>query len=97
MTINHIIELHYDELYHQFARIKDKAIAQSRTDEDVIHDVMYVALKKYQNQDISEDEGLAYLKKALAMAKKFQKNKKSMDLILIENLKVFDNEPLPDD
>lgn len=97
MKINQIIELHYAELYQQFAKIKNKASANSRTDEDVIHDVMYVALRKFQNQEVEESEGLHYLMKSLAMAKKFQKNKKGHDLILLENIKVLDNEPLPDE
>ena len=74
MTIGGIIEKNYDYL-QSFLKRRDVVVGQHITSEDVFQNVMVMALNKYKDKDVDESEGLAYLRKSLAMELKFQYKK----------------------
>lgn len=85
MTISDIIEKHYDTLKKGVNG--ELVISQGRTTEDILQDVCLTALRKYKNTDISEEEGLSYLKKTLFTEKHFSYNRKKNEiLIFTDNL-----------
>ena len=85
MTISDIIEKHYDTLKKDVNG--EKVISHSKTSEDILQDVCLTALRKYKNTDISEEEGLSYLKKTLFTEKHFSWNRKKTDiLVYMENI-----------
>ena len=85
MTISDIIEKHYDTLKKEVNG--EKVISHSKTSEDILQDVCLTALRKYKNTDISEEEGLTYLKKTLFTEKHFSWNRKKSDiLVYMENI-----------
>lgn len=80
MKINDIISKHYNTLHKEVNG--ELVISQGRTTEDILQDVCITALRKYKNQDIEEEEGLAYLKKTLFTEKHFSWNRKKGEMIL---------------
>ena len=85
MTISDIITKHYDTLKKEVNG--EKVISHSKTSEDILQDVCLTALRKYKNTDISEEEGLTYLKKTLFTEKHFSWNRKKSDiLVYMENI-----------
>lgn len=85
MTISDIITKHYDTLKKGVNG--ELVISQGRTTEDILQDVCLTALRKYKNTDISEEEGLTYLKKTLFTEKHFSYNRKKNEiLIFTDNL-----------
>ena len=74
MTIAEIINDHYEEL-KSMCKNTNTVVSCHRTSEDVFQDVMVMALNKYKDRKISEDEGIKYLRKSLAMELYFQWNK----------------------
>ncbi len=80
MTISDIIEKHYDTLKKEVNG--EKVISHSKTSEDILQDVCLTALRKYKNTDISEEEGLSYLKKTLFTEKHFSWNRKKSDILV---------------
>ena len=85
MTISDIITKHYDTLKKEVNG--EKVISHSKTSEDILQDVCLTALRKYKNTDISEEEGLTYLKKTLFTEKHFSWNRKKTDiLVYMENI-----------
>lgn len=80
MTISDIIEKHYDTLKKEVNG--EKVISHSKTSEDILQDVCLTALRKYKNTDISEEEGLTYLKKTLFTEKHFSWNRKKTDIMV---------------
>lgn len=80
MKINDILEKHYNTLKKEVNG--ELVISQGRTTEDILQDVCITALRKYKNQDIEEEEGLAYLKKTLFTEKHFSWNRKKGEMIL---------------
>ena len=85
MTISDIISKHFDTLKKEVNG--EKVISHSKTSEDILQDVCLTALRKYKNTDISEEEGLTYLKKTLFTEKHFSWNRKKTDiLVYMENI-----------
>ena len=85
MTISDIITKHYDTLKKEVNG--ELVISHSKTSEDILQDVCLTALRKYKNTDISEEEGLSYLKKTLFTEKHFSWNRKKSDiLVYMENI-----------
>ena len=85
MTISDVITKHYDTLKKEVNG--EKVISHSKTSEDILQDVCLTALRKYKNTDISEEEGLTYLKKTLFTEKHFSWNRKKTDiLVYMENI-----------
>ena len=80
MTISDIIEKHYDTLKKEVNG--ELVISHSKTSEDILQDVCLTALRKYKNTDISEEEGLTYLKKTLFTEKHFSWNRKKTDIMV---------------
>ena len=80
MTISDIIEKHYDTLKKEVNG--EKVISHSKTSEDILQDVCLTALRKYKNTDITEEEGLSYLKKTLFTEKHFSWNRKKTDILV---------------
>ena len=80
MTISDIIEKHYDTLKKEVNG--ELVISHSKTSEDILQDVCLTALRKYKNTDISEEEGLTYLKKTLFTEKHFSWNRKKTDILV---------------
>lgn len=85
MLISEIITRHYDTLKKEVNG--ELVISHSKTSEDILQDVCLTALRKYKNTDISEEEGLTYLKKTLFTEKHFSWNRKKSDiLVYMDNL-----------
>ena len=85
MLISDIISRHYDTLKKEVNG--EKVISHSKTSEDLLQDVCLTALRKYKNTDITEEEGLSYLKKTLFTEKHFSWNRKKTDiLVYMENI-----------
>ena len=80
MTISDIITKHYDTLKKEVNG--ELVISHSKTSEDILQDVCLTALRKYKNTDISEEEGLSYLKKTLFTEKHFSWNRKKTDILV---------------
>ena len=80
MTISDIISKHYDTLKKEVNG--ELVISHSKTSEDILQDVCLTALRKYKNTDISEEEGLTYLKKTLFTEKHFSWNRKKTDIMV---------------
>ena len=80
MLISEIINRHYDTLKKEVNG--ELVISHSKTSEDILQDVCLTALRKYKNTDISEEEGLSYLKKTLFTEKHFSWNRKKTDILV---------------
>lgn len=80
MLISDIITKHYDTLKKEVNG--ELVISHSKTSEDILQDVCLTALRKYKNTDISEEEGLSYLKKTLFTEKHFSWNRKKSDILV---------------
>lgn len=90
MKINEIIEKNYNNLLKYIEKNRDVAIANSKTGEDIFHDILYTAMNKFKDEDISEEDGLSYIKKTLFYEQLFQQNKKSKDkLIFTDDLENY--------
>ena len=80
MSISDIISKHYETLKKEVNG--ELVISHSKTTEDILQDVCLTALRKYKNSDISEEEGLSYLKKTLFTEKHFSWNRKKTDIMV---------------
>jgi len=80
MTIREIISNHYDEL-HSYCSA-DKVISLSKTEEDILQDVCMTACRKFKENDISEKDGISYLKKTLFTELHFQYPRKKGEILL---------------
>ena len=80
MTISDIITKHYDTLKKEVNG--ELVISHSKTSEDILQDVCLTALRKYKNTDISEEEGVSYLKKTRCTEKHFSWNRKKTDIMV---------------
>lgn len=91
MTINDIISKHYKTLHNDVNG--ELVISQGRTTEDILQDVCLTAIRKYKDSDITEEEGLAYLKKTLFTEKHFSWNRKKNEiLVYVGNLEDMKDE-----
>jgi DNA-directed RNA polymerase specialized sigma24 family protein len=91
MTINEIITNHYDEL-HAYCS-SDKVISLSKTEEDILQDVLVTAMKKFKDKEITEREGMDYLKLTLYNEQLFQKARLKKDkLTFVENIESYDKD-----
>lgn len=85
MTIKEIIARHYEELHRYCSN--DKVISLSKTEEDILHDVCITAMKKYKEKNISEGEGMDYLKLTLYNEQHFQMARKKKDrLVYVDDI-----------
>lgn len=80
MTIKDIITKYYAVLHKEVDG--ELVISQGRTTEDILQDVCITAMRKYKEQDITEEEGLGYLKKTLFTEKHFSWNRKKGEIIV---------------
>lgn len=80
MKISDVISKYYNTLHKEVDG--ELVISQSRTTEDILQDVCITALRKYKNMDITEEEGLAYLKKTLFTEKHFSWNRKKNEILV---------------
>ena len=80
MTIQSIISKHFKTLQKEVSG--EMVISQSRTTEDILQDVCLTALRKYRDKDITEEEGLNYLKKTLFTEKHFSWNRKKNEILI---------------
>ena len=83
MTIADILTKHYKSLKNEVNG--ELVISQSRTTEDILQDVCITALRKYGDSDITEEEGLTYLKKTLFSEMHFSWNRKKGDILVLTN------------
>ena len=92
MTIKEIIDSNYDYL-HNFCS-SDKVISLSKTEEDILHDVLITAIRKFKERDISEQEGMSYLKLTLYNEQLMQTRRICKDkLVFVENISEYDKLP----
>lgn len=88
MRIQEVITKHWSQLS---GACQDRVICSSKTEADVVQDVMLTALNKYKNGDVDEAEALEYLKKTLQTEKYF-----SYKRIVNEKLVYFEDILLED-
>lgn len=87
MLINDVITKNYSKLKRLSVHNPDKVISFSLTQEDILHRVFVMAINKFGNNNITEEEGLTYIKKTLYNENKFQYHRKKNDtLVLMECL-----------
>ena len=92
MTIREIIDSNYYYL-HNFCS-SDKVISLSKTEEDILHDVLITAMRKFKDKDISEQEGMSYLKLTLYNEQLMQTRRICKDkLVFVENISEYDKLP----
>lgn len=84
MKINDILAKHYDTLKKEVNG--ELVISQGRTTEDILQDVCITAMRKYKEQEIDEEEGLAYLKKTLFTEKHFSWNRKAGEILVFTDV-----------
>lgn len=89
MTISQVITKHYTQLKAK-CHNDDRIISLSRTSQDVLHDVIMTALRKYRDQDIVEGDGLLYLEKTLWYELKFQRNRIDPKCMVVDDLGKYD-------
>ena len=80
MLISDVISKHYNTLHKEVNG--EIVISQGRTTEDILQDVCITALRKYKHQDITEEEGLNYLKKTLFTEKHFSWNRIKNEMVI---------------
>ena len=80
MSIYDVIEKYFTILQKEVNG--ELVISQSRTTEDILQDVCLTAIRKYKDQDITEEEGLHYLKKTLYTEKHFSWNRKKNEILV---------------
>ena len=86
MNIRQIIENHYDELKKRVEEHNDNSIFMEPS--DIFHNQLIRAINKYDDTDISEDEGLAYIKRDLYFESKFiPKREHDIVFVDIDNVK----------
>lgn len=90
MTIADVISKYYDVLHKEVNG--ELVISQGRTTEDILQDVCITALRKYQDRDITEEEGLGYIKKTLFTEMHFSWNRKKGEILVFTDVlpEVFD-------
>lgn len=91
MTINQIITKYYKEL--QSLCKDDIAVANGKTEYDLLNDVCLTALRKYKNIDVPEYDGKEYLFKTLIREKHFQYKRIDKRLIFTDNLERYISNP----
>lgn len=85
MTIREIIDKNYEYL-HSFCTA-DKVISLSLTEEDILHNVFVTAMRKFKYNDITEEEGMSYLKLTLYNEQLMQTRRIKKDrLVYVENI-----------
>lgn len=92
MTIRDIIEGHYEQLHNYCTT--DKVISLSKTEEDILHDVLITAMRKFKDRDITEDDGMSYLKLTLYNEQLMQTRRICKDkLVFVEDISEYDRLP----
>lgn len=84
MLITEILAKHYNTLKKEVNG--ELVISQARTTEDILQDVCITAMRKYKDQSISEEEGLAYLKKTLFTEMHFSWNRKKGEILVFTDV-----------
>lgn len=80
MKIKQIIERHYNELYDRTKEYNNNSIFMEPG--DILHNQLIRSINKFGETEISEDEGLAYIKRDLYFESKFIP-KREHDIIFI--------------
>lgn len=84
MKIDEIISKYYDELHIYWTG--NTIVSELNTDEDTYHNILLMALRKFKDKDITEKEGLDYLKISLCEEKFFRYKRRSKEVYITENL-----------
>lgn len=79
MSISEIITKHYNEFKSMVKG--DVVIVNSKTQEDILQDVMITSLKKFKGE-VSESEGYAYIKKTLQCEQFYSFKRKKNDRLI---------------
>lgn len=80
MTIAQVIDKWFNTLHKEVNG--ELVISQGRTTEDILQDVCITAIRKYGDTDISEEEGITYLKKTLFTEMHFSWNRKKGEMVV---------------
>lgn len=80
MTIAEVIDKWFNILHKEVNG--ELVISQGRTTEDILQDVCITAIRKYGDTDISEEEGITYLKKTLFTEMHFSWNRKKGEMLV---------------
>ena len=91
-TIREVISKNYNTLHNYCTT--DKVISLSKTEEDILHDVLITAMRKFKDRDIEESEGMSYLKLTLYNEQLMQTRRICKDkLVFVEDIGVYENLP----
>ena len=93
MRIAEVIEKHYPT-FRKMCKRKHTVLNEHLTSEDILQNVMLMAVNKFKDKEISEDEGYDYIKRSLAMELFFNKKKVNDIETLIEDEVCPPKEPL---
>lgn len=69
MTINEIIEKDY-RLFKSWCR--GTSAINGKADDDILHDTLITSLKHFNDMDIGEEEGIAYVRKTFGAERFFR-------------------------
>ena len=90
MTINEVIEKHFKEL-KSLVKISDIPVYNGYMAEDVFQSCFLTAIKKFREKEVDENTALEYLKRTILNEVKFSYRRKKKDnLLLVENLLIYD-------
>lgn len=91
MQIGQIITKHYNEL-SGMVRNPDVTIENGNTSEDIFQSAIVTVLKKYKDQDITDEEGFEYAKKTVLTELFFCYKRKGRDMLIFSD-ENFDSIP----
>ena len=84
MTIDEIIGKYYEKL-KSYASKCDKHIYCGYTQEDIFHNTLMYAMRKYKDKDLDENEGFRTVRKMIKTEIKFAYRKKDRDILTFIN------------
>ena len=82
MSIEELISKNYDRL-KTFASKCDKPIYCGLTQEDIFHNCLMYAMRKYSDIQLEEKEGLNMLRKLIATEIKYAYKRKKKDILVL--------------
>ena len=94
MKIEEGVSKYYEKLCSKCNNL-EAVVYDSLTCEDILHEAMIMAMKRFGNRDATEDEIFEYLKKIFFTELKFSwKRRNSERLIFTDNISTFEGKKL---
>lgn len=90
MTMNEAIAKWYSH-FIAFAKNTDTIVTDGWSRDDVVHDMLLMALRKYGDADVEEKELYDYLQKTVAMQLKLVNKKRNKREVALSDVHNYDN------